>query len=175
MRTDGRMLIVARATRCRTFDFASEAVPRMINIKRTLISSRTRRLVRTLGVACAIFIASLFIEIHGGWGKLTIVGFGHGMVGGQYTRDDWAPARIAARFIAPWHEPPYLWPMYEFAARFRYLVIPVWMPALLIGAMACIRWKRQGREDPGRCATCGYDLRALKHPRCPECGAAFAS
>ncbi len=27
---------------------------------------------------------------------------------------------------------------------------------------------------PGQCARCGYDLRGLPSPRCPECGTAFA-
>jgi hypothetical protein len=32
---------------------------------------------------------------------------------------------------------------------------------------------RQHRVNEGRCSRCGYSLRGLKHPRCPECGAPF--
>lgn len=30
-------------------------------------------------------------------------------------------------------------------------------------------------RDYGKCASCGYDLRGLSEPRCPECGKEFAS
>jgi hypothetical protein len=38
------------------------------------------------------------------------------------------------------------------------------------------RYRREGRELrrlQGRCEECGYDLRGLPEPRCPECGTAF--
>lgn len=36
-------------------------------------------------------------------------------------------------------------------------------------------WLRPVHESPpGKCATCGYDLRGLTVSRCPECGASFA-
>lgn len=31
----------------------------------------------------------------------------------------------------------------------------------------------EGRVDPKQCAKCGYDLRGLISPRCPECGTPF--
>lgn len=30
-----------------------------------------------------------------------------------------------------------------------------------------------GSFNPARCANCGYDLRGLPRPRCPECGTPF--
>ena len=36
-----------------------------------------------------------------------------------------------------------------------------------------VYYKRMSREVLGRCASCGYDLRGLTDPRCPECGTLF--
>ena len=35
------------------------------------------------------------------------------------------------------------------------------------------RWRRVGGAEPGRCEHCGYLLRGLPEPRCPECGEPF--
>lgn len=34
-------------------------------------------------------------------------------------------------------------------------------------------WRRVGVAEPGRCERCGYLLRGLLEPRCPECGEPF--
>lgn len=58
--------------------------------------------------------------------------------------------------------------------------IPYWAPALL-AAIAPLwwlvrgrTWRRRQRVAQGRCAECGYDLRATPG-QCPECGAAAVS
>lgn len=38
---------------------------------------------------------------------------------------------------------------------------------------AVSRWRRVGLREPGRCERCGYLLRGLPEPRCPECGEPF--
>jgi hypothetical protein len=57
---------------------------------------------------------------------------------------------------------------------YRRLVVPAWLPALLAGAGPAAWFGRRLRDrrrlGKGRCAICGYDLRATPD-RCPECGA----
>lgn len=60
-----------------------------------------------------------------------------------------------------------LWPM----------ACAVWLvygfgAAIFVG-LPILAWR--GHEPPpGRCLGCGYDLRGLPQPRCPECGTAFS-
>ena len=52
----------------------------------------------------------------------------------------------------------------------------VWAPGLLLGFFATRRTlgaaTRAADPEP-RCAQCGYRLRGLDRPRCPECGTPF--
>jgi hypothetical protein len=56
-----------------------------------------------------------------------------------------------------------------------YLNFPYWFPAIAFGGLPLIGMviliRRRRRVTPGRCASCGYDLRATPQGgRCPECG-----
>ncbi|HEY7115683.1 MAG TPA: hypothetical protein VH475_03800 [Tepidisphaeraceae bacterium] len=57
----------------------------------------------------------------------------------------------------------------------RQWVVPFWAPTALLAVPAALAAVRLGRRlrrwraGPGRCAFCGYDLRATPE-RCPECG-----
>lgn len=53
----------------------------------------------------------------------------------------------------------------------RVLYIPLWpWVALLSGISVLLWWRTRRIAIPGHCAACGYDLRSLPGPRCPECG-----
>jgi hypothetical protein len=57
---------------------------------------------------------------------------------------------------------------------FGWMVVPHWIAALLLSALP-LWWARVYQRvrrwaSQGRCARCGYDLRATPE-RCPECGA----
>lgn len=55
--------------------------------------------------------------------------------------------------------------------------IPLWIPTLLFSLVAWRSflpiWNRRKRRKLGLCFNCGYNLRALTEPRCPECGTPF--
>jgi hypothetical protein len=56
---------------------------------------------------------------------------------------------------------------------FRYLTVPGWFPALLLGVPPAVyllrRRAARRRARAGQCRACGYDLRATPD-QCPECG-----
>ena len=55
--------------------------------------------------------------------------------------------------------------------------IPLWIPAFMFGSSFLIVTRpirrRRKRERLGLCLQCGYNLRGLTEPRCPECNTPF--
>ena len=54
------------------------------------------------------------------------------------------------------------------------LGVPLWLVAALLFWLAWTLRRRLVRQPDGRCANCGYDLRATP-TRCPECGTPAAA
>ena len=68
---------------------------------------------------------------------------------------------------------PVLGALFQTRVTGRYVKVPWWSLVALTAAPPALRaastWRRRRRRRVGRCATCGYDLRATPG-RCPECG-----
>ena len=57
--------------------------------------------------------------------------------------------------------------------------IPFWIPALAFASMLMLCYlpgrRRRKRKKLGLCLKCGYNLKGLTEPRCPECNTSFES
>lgn len=58
-----------------------------------------------------------------------------------------------------------------------WVILPLWMPTLLFALypafLAVLSLRRRRRKRRGLCVCCGYALKGLTEPRCPECNAPF--
>lgn len=59
---------------------------------------------------------------------------------------------------------------------YYYIVIPLWIPFVVVCAPTLLLWWRdRSRIPPGCCHNCGYDLTGNVSGVCPECGGAITS
>ncbi len=69
------------------------------------------------------------------------------------------------------------WPDSRFGSLGWYFKFPLWIPTLLFAMMFCIAYlplhRRRKRKKLDLCVKCGYNLKGLSEPRCPECGKSF--
>lgn len=74
------------------------------------------------------------------------------------------------------HLPARWWPGFETwtapsGVAYHTMIVPMWIPFLLVGVPTAWLWWRDRRARPGHCAACGYDLAGLAAgAQCPECG-----
>jgi hypothetical protein len=54
---------------------------------------------------------------------------------------------------------------------FSGLILPLWIPLLLVAAPTMFAIRSARRPYEGACPTCGYNLSATPPGPCPECGA----
>jgi hypothetical protein len=50
------------------------------------------------------------------------------------------------------------------------VVLPYWLPFLLVAGPSLLGWLVSRARDPTRCRECGYDLTGNVSGNCPECG-----
>ena len=79
-----------------------------------------------------------------------------------------------------WTPDPYAWlPSYQTIGNkpevSRYLVIPFWIPLVLVALPTAYLFWPIRKPKPGFCTNCRYDLRGLEGGVCPECGEALAN
>ena len=94
--------------------------------------------------------------------------------GGLWWDDYHKPANSG---YGSWSKPLFHWDALD-EYWFCFVVLPHWIPILILGSLLGIFYlpmgRRRKRKKLGLCVKCGYDLRASKD-RCPECGEEFVS
>ena len=62
------------------------------------------------------------------------------------------------------------WPQWLPVIRPGLIVLPLWIPFLLVAVPTACLWYRDRRIPPGHCRNCGYNLTGNVSGVCPECG-----
>jgi hypothetical protein len=73
-----------------------------------------------------------------------------------------------------YYDPRRVYPWYLMAGNFLAWQVILW--GVLAGLLSVAVWARNRYwplHVPGHCVNCGYNLRGLPEPRCPECGQPF--
>jgi hypothetical protein len=95
---------------------------------------------------------------------------------GGYTSDRFEIGPAAdSESLANWRKFG-LWPARFVRRDSGYIVVPLWIPLLMIGLPTCLLWRiAPRRARAGHCPSCNYNLTANTSARCPECGATVAA
>lgn len=147
-----------------------------------LIPSRITPLLRsgTGRAAVSIILALAFQSIYAGWNWDTQIRTGRGLFRlsptGRIIRKQSTMAVLMYRM----HEGPLRslpLPISEYILALAYCVVSA-LPAASVGLVVFIlatnRWAAGLAHEPeSRCRSCGYILRGLSAPKCPECGEAI--
>lgn len=75
-------------------------------------------------------------------------------------------------FVSRMHRVGFLLPDIDLAPNgTRFVLIPLWLPFLLVALpTGYLFWRDRRRIPPGHCQSCGYNLFANVSGICPECG-----
>ena len=64
-----------------------------------------------------------------------------------------------------------LWPHVRWTHGKGLIVIPLWLPLLIVSGLTAFTWRNaRRRPSAGHCSNCNYDLTANQSGKCPECG-----
>jgi hypothetical protein len=141
-----------------------------------------RRVVRWAGLAAAVLLAWV-------WGASVLWYTRYEANSGSYIIDLGAGTATGCFGLSSGPEVPYLpgwsfqryrydgYPILGWNFQFRcnpagtYVVLPLWMPWLLIAGLTAWRFRADRLWSPHACAKCGYDRKGLAAAvQCPECG-----
>ena len=66
--------------------------------------------------------------------------------------------------------PAGLWPSVSRSPRTFNVVLPLWLPLVIVLIPSVTAWYRTRPPPPGHCLHCSYDLTGNESGVCPECG-----
>jgi hypothetical protein len=97
---------------------------------------------------------------------------------GDLVRINIGNRRDVSAFGGQWRRGAVTRPAAANGLEVSFIRFPMWLPVLvlLLQPMRAIifgPWRSRRRERLNQCLGCGYNLRALPRPRCPECGRAI--
>lgn len=129
-------------------------------------------------VTCALIGVAWLVSMQ--WGlvyesKPYLGGLAVGVVGvTPIARDDyrgpgWHVVEMGGQLV--WQEAWFhRWPELTVDIRKLKVVIPLWIPFVLLAVPTAILWYRDRRHPLGHCRKCGYNLTGNVSGVCPECG-----
>jgi 4-amino-4-deoxy-L-arabinose transferase-like glycosyltransferase len=137
-------------------------------MRRPLLITAALTSLALSGLVCVAW--SISVSHAGSWSTWARVGRFQLANNGGVTTLQWHQGLNAGNWPVGIHSQPTAYdPSVGVFVRFWQLLVIVSLPALVLAAFAISSRVRAPRQ--GRCAICGYDLRASPD-RCPECGTA---
>lgn len=143
--------------------------------------------LKWVGLSTCLIVALLWVLTVGRWGpgyrfaSGLHVGIGNGKVAAFTEIHDYKVGYYVSCFVNP--DDYMVIKMASLATIRSGVPTPTWggravavsLPwfFLLIGFLTFILWRLDRRYTAGYCQKCGYNLRGLPEPRCPECGMEF--
>jgi hypothetical protein len=157
--------------------------------------SRTRRVLKWVGTVLCVLVAALWLAsgwyapgytlYYGRGQRMLLVEFSSGILYAQHAvlNPAWLPRRVRRshwdlRWVGRYPSFVTLQPVScrkacYVGGTYADVSVSIWLLWLLIALPTAYLWWRDRRFPSGHCKRCGYSLRGLPEPRCPECGTAF--
>ena len=89
--------------------------------------------------------------------------------------ESWPPSPWEGWFLESVFVDSKTWSLFPvfFSGGVNGFSLPLWIPFILTAMPTAWLFWRDRKPPPGHCQRCGYNLRALTLPRCPECATEF--
>ncbi|UCF32491.1 MAG: hypothetical protein JSV78_09155 [Phycisphaerales bacterium] len=138
--------------------------------------TRRTRFLKWLGlVMCALIVVAWLVSLRWGLvyqGREYLGGFTLGQGGLVCARElgqGWHALDMKNRDVLEgvWER---RWPDISFDVAEWGVLIPLWIPFVVLAVPTAILWWRDRRNPPGHCRNCGYNLTGNISGICPECG-----